>query len=46
VVRLDGTNSQEGLELLAESGLDNLHYEATMLGAARKVVELADGSGT
>ncbi|MDQ5895701.1 MAG: hypothetical protein QG596_1962, partial [Actinomycetota bacterium] len=24
-----------------EAGLDNLHHEATMLGAARKVVELA-----
>ena len=41
VVRLDGTNSEEGLALLAEAGLDNLHHEATMLGAARKVVELA-----
>jgi len=41
VVRLDGTNSEEGLALLAEAGLDNLHHEATMLGAAKKVVELA-----
>lgn len=46
VVRLDGTNSEEGLQLLADSGLGNLHYESTMLGAARKVVELADGSGS
>ena len=45
VVRLDGTNSDEGLALLGESGLDNLHYEKTMLGAAEKVVELAGGSG-
>jgi len=41
VVRLDGTNSEEGLALLGEAGLDNLHHESTMLGAARKVVELA-----
>ncbi len=41
VVRLDGTNSEEGLRLLAEAGLSNLHNEATMLGAARRVVELA-----
>ncbi len=40
VVRLDGTNSEEGLRLLAEAGLDNLHNESTMLGAAKKVVEL------
>ena len=41
VVRLDGTHSEEGLALLAEAGLDNLHHESTMLGAAKKVVELA-----
>ncbi|HTU16229.1 MAG TPA: ADP-forming succinate--CoA ligase subunit beta [Solirubrobacterales bacterium] len=41
VVRLDGTNSEEGLRLLAEAGLDNLHNESTMLGAAERVVELA-----
>jgi len=45
VVRLDGTNSEEGLALLAESGLGNLHQEETMLGAAARVVELAEGSG-
>jgi succinyl-CoA synthetase beta subunit len=41
VVRLDGTNDQEGRALLAEADLPNVHTEATMLGAARKVVELA-----
>ncbi len=41
VVRLDGTNQEEGLKILAESGLENLHQEKTMLGAAKKVVELA-----
>jgi succinyl-CoA synthetase beta subunit len=44
VVRLDGTNSEEGLEILAGADLPNLHQEKTMLGAAQKVVELA-GSG-
>ncbi len=43
VVRLDGTNSEEGLRLLDEAGLPNLHQEKTMLGAAEKVVELARG---
>jgi succinyl-CoA synthetase beta subunit len=41
VVRLDGTNSEEGLGLLADADLPNLHVEKTMLGAAEKVVELA-----
>jgi len=41
VVRLDGTNDQEGRALLAEADLPNVHTEATMLGAAEKVVELA-----
>jgi succinyl-CoA synthetase beta subunit len=41
VVRLDGTNSEEGLKLLAEAGLPNLHQEKTMLGAAERVVAIA-----
>jgi succinyl-CoA synthetase beta subunit len=41
VVRLDGTNSEEGLGLLAEADLPNLHVEKTMLGGAERVVELA-----
>ena len=41
VVRLDGTNFEEGLAILAEANLPNLHQEKTMLDAARKVVELA-----
>jgi succinyl-CoA synthetase beta subunit len=44
VVRLDGTNSEEGLRLLAEAGIPNLTVEETMLGAAEKVVELAGGA--
>jgi len=45
VVRLDGTNSEEGLRILAEASLPNLHQETTMLDAARRVVELAGASG-
>ena len=45
VVRLDGTNSEEGLALLAEAEIPNLQVEKTMLGAAERVVELAKGSG-
>jgi succinyl-CoA synthetase beta subunit len=41
VVRLDGTNDVEGRQLLAEANLPNVHTEATMDGAAEKVVELA-----
>jgi succinyl-CoA synthetase beta subunit len=41
VVRLDGTNSEQGLKILAEADLPNLNQETTMLGAARRVVELA-----
>jgi succinyl-CoA synthetase beta subunit len=46
VVRLDGTNSEEGLALLADADLPNLHLEKTMLGAAEKVVELAKSGAT
>jgi succinyl-CoA synthetase beta subunit len=41
VVRLDGTNSEEGRALLAEAGRPNIHPEATMLDGARRAVELA-----
>jgi succinyl-CoA synthetase beta subunit len=41
VVRLDGTNSDEGLGMLADADLQNLHVEKTMLGAAERVVEMA-----
>ena len=44
VVRLDGTNSEEGLRILAEAALPNMHQEKTMLDAARRVVELAGGA--
>jgi succinyl-CoA synthetase beta subunit len=45
VVRLDGTNSEEGLKILAEANLANLNQETTMLDAARRVVELARSNG-
>jgi succinyl-CoA synthetase beta subunit len=41
VVRLDGTNAEEGRRILAESAPPNLHVEPTMLDAAKKAVELA-----
>jgi succinyl-CoA synthetase beta subunit len=44
VVRLDGTNGEEGRALLAEAQLPNVHTESTMDGAAAKVVELAKAS--
>jgi succinyl-CoA synthetase beta subunit len=45
VVRLDGTNDVAGRQLLADANLPNVHTEATMLGAAQRVVELANGAG-
>jgi succinyl-CoA synthetase beta subunit len=41
VVRLDGTNAEEGRELLREASPPNLYVEPTMLDAARRAVELA-----
>src|SRR4051795_13744252 len=41
VVRLDGTNDEEGRRILADAALPNVHVEKTMLGAAARVVELA-----
>jgi len=43
VVRLDGTNDAEARKLLADANLPNVHAEATMDGAAARVVELARG---
>ncbi len=45
VVRLDGTNSEQGLALLEQAGIEGLEVEQTMLGAAKRVVELAQGNG-
>jgi len=41
VVRLDGTNAEEGRAILAEAAPANLHVSPTMLDAARRAVELA-----
>jgi succinyl-CoA synthetase beta subunit len=41
VVRLDGTNAEEGRRLLREADAPNLYAEATMLEGARRAVELA-----
>jgi succinyl-CoA synthetase beta subunit len=46
VVRLDGTNDEEGRRLLAEADLQGLYVEATMLGAAERVVELSKSGST
>jgi succinyl-CoA synthetase beta subunit len=41
VVRLDGTNAEEGRKILADAAKPNLYVEPTMLDAARKAVELS-----
>ena len=41
VVRLDGTNAEEGRRLLTDAAPPNLHVEPTMLEAAQRAVELA-----
>jgi succinyl-CoA synthetase beta subunit len=41
VVRLDGTNAEEGRQILLDASPPNLYVEPTMLDAARKAVELA-----
>jgi succinyl-CoA synthetase beta subunit len=41
VVRLDGTNAEDGRRILAEAALPNVHVEPTMLAAAHRAVELA-----
>jgi succinyl-CoA synthetase beta subunit len=40
VVRLDGTNAEEGRKILADAGHERIVPAATMLEAARKAVEL------
>jgi succinyl-CoA synthetase beta subunit len=41
VVRLDGTNAEEGRRILEEAAPPNLYAEPTMLEAAERAVELA-----
>ena len=45
VVRLDGTNAEEGRRILSENTPQNVHTEQTMLDAARRAVELASDGG-
>ena len=45
VVRLDGTNAEQGLKILADNTPENVHTEETMLEAARRAVELARDGG-
>ena len=44
MVRLEGTNDEEGRRILAEAELPNVYVEKTMDGAAERVVELAKAS--
>jgi succinyl-CoA synthetase beta subunit len=44
VVRLDGTNAEEGRKILADAGQDRIIPAATMLEAARKAVDAAKGN--
>ena len=46
VIRLDGTNAEEGRRILAEAGIpeSKLRSEPTMLGAARVAVALANAN--
>ena len=41
VVRFDGTNAEEGRQILADAAPPNLHVEPTMLEAVERAVELA-----
>ena len=45
VVRLDGTNAEQGRKMLADAPHDKLFAAADMLGAAQKAVELSRKAG-
>jgi len=44
VIRLDGTNAEQGREILKKYESDKLISVATMVGAAEKAVSLAGGN--
>ena len=44
VVRLDGTNAEEGRAIISRNQSDRLMMEQTMVDAAKKAVELAGGA--
>jgi len=43
VIRLEGTNSEQGMAILKEHESDRLVIQPTMIGAAQTAVELAGG---
>jgi succinyl-CoA synthetase beta subunit len=43
VVRLDGTNAEEGREILTKAAIDGVEMAPTMLEAAELAVERAGG---
>jgi succinyl-CoA synthetase beta subunit len=45
VIRLDGTNADQGREILTPHLSDALQLQPTMLDAARRAVELAQARG-
>jgi succinyl-CoA synthetase beta subunit len=45
VIRIDGTNAEQGREILKQHATDRLISQPTMLDAARKAVELAKLAG-
>jgi succinyl-CoA synthetase beta subunit len=44
VIRLDGTNAEQGRAILAEHASERIHSSPTMIDAARKATELAGGT--
>ncbi|KAJ5669256.1 Succinate--CoA ligase subunit beta [Penicillium macrosclerotiorum] len=42
VVRLQGTNSEKGLKLILQSGLENVHVESDFESAAKMIVNLTE----
>ena len=46
MIRLDGTNADEGREILEPHLSDKLQMQPTMIDAAQKAVELAGGKST
>ncbi len=42
VIRLDGTNADEGRRILADANLRGVIIEKTMIGAAKRAVEIVD----
>ena len=45
MIRLDGTNADEGRAILEPHLSDDLQLQPTMVDAARRVVELAQARG-